>query len=40
MSYDDRRTKIVKVRNAKKLKQIRRQQFEWEKTILNEECFF
>jgi len=31
MSYDDRRTKIVKVRNAKKLKQIRRQQFEWER---------
>ena len=31
MTHNDRRAKIIKVRNARKLKQIRRQQFEWER---------
>ena len=31
MSHNDRRAKIIKLQNAKKLKQNRRQQFEWER---------
>jgi hypothetical protein len=33
MSHNDRRAKIIKLQNAKKLKQIRKQQFEWERRM-------
>ena len=36
MTYNDRRVKVIKLQNAKKLKQIRRQQFEWERRANNE----
>tara|TARA_R100000008_G_C3587237_1_gene173458 strand:+ start:6651 stop:6848 length:198 start_codon:yes stop_codon:yes gene_type:complete len=31
MCPNERRAKIIKLQNAKKLKQIRREQFEWER---------
>jgi len=36
MTYNDRRAKIIKIQNARKLKQIRKQQFEWERRTNNE----
>ena len=36
MTPNDRRVKIIKLQNAKKIKQIRRQQFEWERRANNE----
>ena len=36
MTPNDRRAKIIKFQNAKKIKQIRREQFEWERRTNNE----